>query len=78
VTVSAYVLIQVDMGQAATVAGKLRTIAGVESADVAIGSYDIIARCSASTMDDLGRMVVGQMEMVDGVTRTLTCPIVNL
>ena len=55
-----------------------REIDGVDTADIATGPYDIIARTSAETMDDLGRMVVGQIEMVDGITRTLTCPVINL
>ncbi len=76
--VSAYVLVQIEMGRAGEVAGKIREIDGVDSAEVATGPYDIIARTSSETMDDLGRMVVGQIEMVDGITRTLTCPIINL
>ena len=76
--VSAYVLIQIEMGKAADVAGRIRAIDGVESADIATGPYDVIARATADTMDDLGRMVVGQIEMVPGITRTLTCPVVNL
>lgn len=77
-TVSAYVLIQIEMGRAGDVSSRVREIAGVDSADIATGPYDIIARASAETMDDLGRMVVGQIEMIDGISRTLTCPIINL
>ena len=76
--VSAYVLIQIEMGKAGEVASRIREIDGVDTADIATGPYDIIARTSADTMDDLGRMVVGQIEMVDGITRTLTCPVINL
>lgn len=76
--VSAYVLIQIEMGMAGNVAGQIREIDGVDTAEIATGPYDIIARASADTMDDLGRMVVGQIEMVEGITRTLTCPIINL
>lgn len=76
--VSSYVLIQVEMGRAAEVANAIRAISGVVSAEIATGPYDIIARTSAETMDDLGRLVVGQVEMVSGITRTLTCPVINL
>ena len=78
VTVSSYVLIQVEMGKAGSVAEAIAEIDGVVSADIATGPYDIIAKAAAPTMDDLGRMVVGQIEMVEGITRTLTCPVVNL
>ncbi len=77
-SVSAYVLIQIEMGRAPEVAGHIRDIPGVVSAEIATGPYDVIAKASAETMDDLGRMVVGQIEMVEGITRTLTCPVVNL
>lgn len=76
--VNAYILIQIQMGMAREVAARIRAIDGVDSAEVATGPYDIIARTSADTMDDLGRMVVGQIEMVEGITRTLTCPVINL
>jgi len=76
--VSAYVLIQIEMGKAGSVAGSIRDIDGVDTAEIATGPYDVIARASADTMDDLGRMVVGKIEMVDGITRTLICPIINL
>ena len=29
-------------------------------------------------MDELGKMVVSRVQMIDGITRTLTCPVVNL
>jgi hypothetical protein len=29
-------------------------------------------------MDELGRMVVGRVQLVAGITRTLTCPVVHL
>jgi hypothetical protein len=29
-------------------------------------------------MDDLGKMVVSKVQLIDGITRTLTCPVVNL
>ena len=42
------------------------------------GPYDVIAKAEAESMDQLGRLVVSQIQMVDGITRTLTCPVVNL
>ena len=29
-------------------------------------------------MDDLGRLVVSRVQLIDGITRTLTCPVVHL
>jgi len=76
--VSAYVLIQTEVGKAAQVATEIRGIDGVVSADDVTGPYDVIARATADTMDDLGKMVVSRVQMIDGITRTLTCPVVNL
>ncbi len=77
-SVSAYVLIQTEVGRAADVAGEIRGIAGVVAADDVTGPYDVIARAEAGSMDDLGKMVVSRVQMIDGITRTLTCPVVNL
>lgn len=42
------------------------------------GPYDVIVRAQADTVDDLGRMVVAKVQQVEGITRTLTCPVVHL
>lgn len=74
--VQAYVLIQTAVN-AAQVAGEIRDIEGVESAEDVSGPYDVIVRVAAADMDTLGKMVVGKIQSVEGITRTLTCPIVN-
>jgi len=76
--VSAYVLIQTEVGKAADVANEVRAINGVVSAEDVTGPYDVIARAESGSMDDLGKMVVSRVQMIDGITRTLTCPVVNL
>ncbi|WP_208027254.1 Lrp/AsnC family transcriptional regulator [Rhabdothermincola sediminis] len=76
--VSAYVLIQTEVGKAAQVAEEVGAIDGVVSADDVTGPYDVIARAEAGSVDDLGKMVVSRIQMIDGITRTLTCPVVNL
>ena len=76
--VSAYILIQTEVGKAAQVATEVRVIDGVVAADDVTGPYDVIARAEAATMDDLGKMVVSRVQMIEGNTRTLTCPVVNL
>jgi DNA-binding Lrp family transcriptional regulator len=78
VSVSAYILIQTEVGKAAQVASEVGAIDGVVSADDVTGPYDVIARAEASSVDELGKMVVSRVQMIDGITRTLTCPVVNL
>jgi DNA-binding Lrp family transcriptional regulator len=74
--VQAYVLIQTAVN-AAHVAIEIRTIEGVESAEDVSGPYDVIVRATAGDMDSLGQLVVSKIQTVDGITRTLTCPIVT-
>ncbi len=76
--VQAYVLIQTEVGKAAQVADEVRKIEGVRSADDVTGPYDVIVSAEADSVDDLGKMVVSRVQLVDGITRTLTCPVVNL
>lgn len=76
--VKAYVLIQTEVGKAAQVAIEVAQIPGVTSADDVTGPYDVIVQAEAETVDDLGKMVVSKIQLVEGITRTLTCPVVNL
>lgn len=76
--VSAYVLIQTEVGKAAQVAEEVGAIPGIVAADDVTGPYDVIARAEADSVDELGRLVVSRLQLIDGITRTLTCPVVNL
>ncbi|MDZ7675935.1 MAG: Lrp/AsnC ligand binding domain-containing protein [Acidimicrobiales bacterium] len=76
--VSAYILIQTEVGKAAEVAGEVGAIEGVVSAEDVTGPYDVIARAEAGTVDELGKMVVSKVQLIGGITRTLTCPVVHL
>ena len=51
---------------------------GVVAAEGVTGPYDVIVRAEAGTVDELGQMVVGRIQLIDGITRTVTCPVVNL
>lgn len=77
-SVSAYILIQTEVGKASAVVAAVRTLPGVVQADDVTGPYDVILRAEAASIDELGRMVVSQIQLVDGITRTLTCPVVHL
>lgn len=75
--VSAYILIQTEVGRT-NVARQIADIDGVTSAEDVNGPYDVIVRAEAETMDDLGRMVLGQVQRIEGIRRTVTCPVVHL
>lgn len=76
--VQAYILIQTEVGKASSVAESISEIAGVIQAEDVTGPYDVIVRAQADTVDELGRMVVAKVQQVEGITRTLTCPVVHL
>ena len=77
-TVHAYVLIQTEVGKAANVARQIDAIEGVVSAEDVTGPYDVIARAEAGSVDQLGHLVVSEIQRIEGITRTVTCPVVNL
>nr|WP_240760113.1 Lrp/AsnC ligand binding domain-containing protein [Phytoactinopolyspora endophytica] len=76
--VQAYILIQTEVGKAAEVARQIGQIEGVTLAEDVTGPYDVIVRAEADNVDDLGKLVVARVQGVDGITRTLTCPVVHL
>ncbi|MGB2839996.1 MAG: Lrp/AsnC ligand binding domain-containing protein [Actinomycetes bacterium] len=76
--VTAYILIQTEVGRAAEVADQISKVPGVTLSENLIGAYDVIVRAEAGSDDELGRFVVAQVQAVSGITRTLTCPVINL
>ena len=76
--VSAYILIQTELGAAAGVAAAAKRIPGVSAADDVTGPYDVIVQARADDVDELGRLVVSALQATPGITRTLTCPVINL
>ena len=76
--VEAYVLIQTEVGKAALVAEAVREISGVDSGDDVTGPYVVVVKASAEDVDSLGKLVVAKIQAIEGITRTLTCPVVHL
>ena len=76
--VEAYVLIQTEVGKAAQVAMEVGKIDGVQASEAVTGPYDAIVHASADDVDSLGKLVVAKIQAVEGITRTLTCPVVKL
>jgi DNA-binding Lrp family transcriptional regulator len=76
--VTAYILVQTEVGKAAQVAKDIIDITGVQQAQAVTGPYDVIVRAQAQNIDELGQLVVARVQAVNGITRTLTCPVVRL
>lgn len=71
----AYVLIETENGKALDAAAAIAGTDGVITASAVNGPYDVIALAEATDVDDLCQTVMGKIQTVDGITRTLTCPI---
>jgi DNA-binding Lrp family transcriptional regulator len=55
-----------------------RPLESTQQAEDVTGPYDVIVRAEARNLDELGKLVVARVQVVDGITRTLTCPVVRL
>ncbi len=75
--VQAYILIQTEVGRAALAAATIAEISGVATSEEVSGPYDVIVRVDAADAAHLTENVVPQIQKVDGITRTLTCPVVQ-
>ena len=53
-------------------------LAGVVRVDAVTGPYDVVVLTEAHTVDELGKLIVSKVQMVPGITRTLTCSVVRL
>jgi DNA-binding Lrp family transcriptional regulator len=76
--VQAYILIQTEVGKARDVAAAIDKIQGVVRVDAVTGPYDVVVLAEGRTVDELGRMIVSNIQLVPGITRTVTCSVVNL
>ncbi|MFD0747900.1 Lrp/AsnC ligand binding domain-containing protein [Phytohabitans flavus] len=76
--VQAYILIQTEVGRARDVAAAIKDVSGVVRVDAVTGPYDVVVLTEAHTVGELGKMIVSKVQMVPGITRTLTCSVVRL
>jgi DNA-binding Lrp family transcriptional regulator len=76
--IEAYVLIHTEIGKAAQVVVEVREIPAVTGAVVVMGPYDVLAHVAATDVDLLGKLSVSEIQAVNGVSRTVTCPVMHL
>lgn len=73
-SVQAYVLVQTEVGRSEEVTDAIRSISGVREANGVTGPYDVIVRADAGDMMAIGQLI-RSIQSVEGITRTVTCPI---
>jgi DNA-binding Lrp family transcriptional regulator len=76
--VQAYILIQTRPGTGPRVTREVSKVKGVDSAYEVTGPYDVIARAKARSLDELSKQVLARVELLAGVTRTITCSVIHL
>ena len=64
--VQAYILIQSEIGSSEAVVLATRAVPGVLESFEVTGPYDVIVRCEAESVDDLGKFIVGAIQKVPG------------
>ncbi|WP_420175501.1 Lrp/AsnC family transcriptional regulator [Luteococcus sp. OSA5] len=75
--VKAYVLVQASVGKIPEVAEALRAMPSTLSCDDVTGPYDVIVQVQVEAIEELGQLVAAQIQTIEGITRTVTCPVVN-
>jgi len=76
--VQAYILVQTEVGMADQVSEDVSALEGVVRVDIVTGPYDVVVLTEAASADHLRTLVVSRVQRVAGITRTLTCSILNV
>ena len=74
--VTAYVLIEAQVGRSDDVIAKLRTLEGIKSAHFVTGQYDVIAIVQVPTMADLNPLI-SRVQHITGIEKTVTCLVID-
>ncbi|HET7035837.1 MAG TPA: Lrp/AsnC ligand binding domain-containing protein [Thermomicrobiaceae bacterium] len=68
----AFVLITTEIGKGDQVYDALKQLDGVTDVNIVAGTYDIVAVLEAPETRDIGRIVMGPVQKLDGVMSTVT------
>jgi len=69
----AYVLVSIRSGEIPEAVRQLRQIKGATSVDATFGPYDAVVVIESGSLKDIAHMVAWDIQVVAGVTETLTC-----
>ena len=74
--VEGYVLVEAQLGRALEIERRFEEVDETIHADLVTGCYDVLARVRGESIEDL-MAVTERMKAVEGVTRTLLCPVTH-
>jgi DNA-binding Lrp family transcriptional regulator len=67
-----YILIKLFGAGSEEVAGKIRNVKGITEAKVVFGEYDIVARAQVDSIDELGHVVMDNIQRLNTKIDTIT------
>ena len=74
----AYVLIETDPALIPNILEELAKVENVRSADVVTGIYDIIVFLEGENQNEIGRIVIKEINPIRGVKKATTCTVVEI
>jgi DNA-binding Lrp family transcriptional regulator len=69
-----YILVHTELGRAAAVAAAIAGLDGVSFAEAVTGPYDVVARATTATEEELLHGLERRIREIPGVIRALACP----
>jgi len=75
---TAYVLIEANPSEIPNILKQLATIPNVKSADVVTGIYDIIVFLEGEDQNEIGKVVIRDINSIPGVKKATTCMVVKI
>ncbi len=70
--VTAYIFIEVQHGRGPEIMDEVAKFPGVRSVHAVTGQYDIIVFAEAQDLEHLGQLILGRLQKVRGVSKTVT------
>ena len=74
---SAYVLVNVRAGKGRKVMDELARLKNVAGVEAVLGPFDLVVSVTGSDYNEVGKLVIEQIQTIDGIEKTLTCNVVN-
>ncbi|MBN2494953.1 MAG: Lrp/AsnC ligand binding domain-containing protein [Deltaproteobacteria bacterium] len=74
----AYILIEGAAGKIPDIHKRVNMIQGVRSCHAVTGQFDLVALVEGQDLNELGSVGYAQIQMLDGVVRTVTCNVIDL
>jgi DNA-binding Lrp family transcriptional regulator len=75
---TAYILISCKAGTSKQIKEIISVIDGVETVDAVAGPYDLITIIQTEDYNSLAKIVMDEIQSIDGVEKTITCNVIKV